>query len=45
MHQRLFRSYSELGNYFKELIEYKIGQMDRGEKEDGTMDLLSMPPT
>jgi cytochrome P450 len=40
-HKKLVKSYSECADYFKELSEYKVAQLERGEKaEQSTMDLM-----
>lgn len=41
LHKKLLRAYFECGDYFRELSEYKIQQIDRGEAaEKGTMDIM-----
>lgn len=41
VHKKLVQSYFECADYFKELLEYKVDQLARGEKaEEGTMDLM-----
>lgn len=40
-HKKLVQSYVECSEYLKELCDYKVHQLERGEKaENGTMDLM-----
>ena len=41
--KKLVQSYFECADYFKELSEYKVKQLESGEKaEQGTMDLMGI---
>ncbi|KAE8444471.1 hypothetical protein EG329_000562 [Mollisiaceae sp. DMI_Dod_QoI] len=41
LHKKLLRAYSECTDYFSELSEYKLQQIERGETaEKGTMDIM-----
>lgn len=41
LHKKLLRAYSEYSDYFTELSEYKLKQIERGEVEEkGTMDIM-----
>jgi hypothetical protein len=41
LHKKLLRAYTECNDYFSELSEFKIKQLERGETtEKGTMDVM-----